>query len=231
MDNMDINLSEMWGMLSDQGYTKIFYFGDGWNDANNFFKQFISGALIAIVMTGLDQDMMQKNITCRTLKDAQKNVFTFSVILVFANLLFLTLGALLYLYANNNGIAIPERTDQLYPQIAIEHLSPMVGIFFVLGLIAVTFEFKPIELTCMDDLDIDLPVACGEFGDDCTIPISEEIRQIFEEVEMVDRLIDAQVGLALRGVAQNLLFVLLKVSLIPSHQIFDIEVGLGDGIG
>lgn len=149
MGSMDLNFSEMWGLLSDKGYTQIFYFGDGWNDANNFFKQFISGALIATVMTGLDQDMMQKNITCRTLKDAQKNVFTFSIILVFANLLFLTLGALLYTYADSVGIAIPEKTDQLYPLIAIEHLSPMVGIFFILGLIAAAYSSADSALTSL----------------------------------------------------------------------------------
>ena len=98
-DNMGISFSEMWGLMKENGYTSTFYFEDGWNNPNNFFKQFISGALIAIVMTGLDQDMMQKNITCRTIGDAQKNVFTFSIILVFANLLFLTLGALLYIFA------------------------------------------------------------------------------------------------------------------------------------
>jgi Na+/proline symporter len=146
---LDISVFEIWGALSEKGYNKVFYFGDGWNDPNNFFKQFISGALIAIVMTGLDQDMMQKNITCRTLKDAQKNVFTFSIILVFANVLFLTLGGLLYLYAASNGISIPEKTDQLYPLIAMEHLSPFVGIVFILGLIAAAYSSADSALTSL----------------------------------------------------------------------------------
>lgn len=130
-------------------------------DSNNFFKQFISGALIAIVMTGLDQDMMQKNLSCRSLKDAQKNVFAFSVILVFVNMLFLGLGALLYIYAANVGIEIPERTDQLFAEIALEHLSPTTGIVFILGLIAAAYSSADSALTalttsfCVDFLDME----------------------------------------------------------------------------
>ncbi len=161
MSSLDTNFSEMWSMISDRGYTQIFNFEDGWNDSNNFFKQFFGGALIAIVMTGLDQDMMQKNLTCRTLGDAQKNVFTFSIVLVFANLLFLTLGALLYTFAAEKGITIPERTDQLYPMIALDHLSPMVGIVFILGLIAAAYSSADSALTslttifCVDFLEMD----------------------------------------------------------------------------
>jgi len=137
MNSMDIGWSGAFDLIAEKGYDKVFQFENGWGDSNNFFKQFLSGALLAIVMTGLDQDMMQKNLTCRSLGDAQKNMFSFSFVLVFVNILFLTLGALLYIYANQNGIGIPERTDQLFPLIAIEHLSPIVGIFFILGLIAV----------------------------------------------------------------------------------------------
>ncbi len=148
-DNMGISFSEMWGMMKENGYTDTFYFEDGWNNPNNFFKQFISGALIAIVMTGLDQDMMQKNITCRTIKDAQKNVFTFSIILVFANLLFLTLGALLYIFAASKGIEVPTRTDQLFPLIALNHLTPIVGILFILGLVAAAYSSADSALTSL----------------------------------------------------------------------------------
>lgn len=158
---MGINLSEMVELINQEGYSKIFYFENGWSDPNNFFKQFISGALIAIVMTGLDQDMMQKNLTCRTLKDAQKNVFTFSIILIFANLLFLTLGAMLYIFAQYKSIPIPEKTDQLYPLIALEHLPVSVGILFVLGLIAAAYSSADSALTslttsfCVDFLKLD----------------------------------------------------------------------------
>ncbi|MFK7936628.1 MAG: sodium:solute symporter [Saprospiraceae bacterium] len=147
--------------IQQSDYSQMFFFEGGWSDPNNFFKQFISGALIAIVMTGLDQDMMQKNLSCRTLGDAQKNMFTFSVILIFANLLFLSLGALLYIYAANIGIAIPEKTDELFPLIALQHLSPTVGIIFILGLIAAAYSSADSALTslttsfCVDFLDFE----------------------------------------------------------------------------
>ena len=159
--SLQLDFKGMWSEMSDGGFTKIFYFEGGWGDPNNFFKQFISGALIAVVMTGLDQDMMQKNLTCRSLGDAQKNVFTFSIILVFANLLFLTLGALLYIYAASEGITIPERTDLLYPEIALNHLEPAIGIVFILGLIAAAYSSADSALTslttsfCIDFLDFE----------------------------------------------------------------------------
>ena len=159
--SLDLSLSQMWGEISTQGYTKMFYFGDGWSDPNNFYKQFISGALIAIVMTGLDQDMMQKNLTCKSLGDAQKNVFTFSFILIFANLLFLVLGGLLYVYSMKSGIAIPDRTDLMYPEIALNHLGSGIGIIFILGLIAAAYSSADSALTalttsfCIDFLDFE----------------------------------------------------------------------------
>jgi Na+/proline symporter len=110
-------------------------------------------------MTGLDQDMMQKNLTCRNLGDAQKNMYTFSVILVFANILFLTLGALLWIYAGSIGLEVPARTDQLYPTIALQHLSPAIGIIFILGLTAAAYSSADSALTslttafCVDFLD------------------------------------------------------------------------------
>ncbi len=154
---------DAWGltaMIRNSEYSQVFFFKGGWNDPNNFFKQFFSGALITIVMTGLDQDMMQKNLTCRSLRDAQKNMFTFSFILIFVNLLFLALGALLYLYAANVGLDIPERSDQLYPTIAIQHLAPVAGIVFILGLIAAAYSSADSTLTalttsfCIDFLDL-----------------------------------------------------------------------------
>jgi Na+/proline symporter len=156
--------TDIWGlfnMIKSSDYSQVFFFEGGWNDPNNFFKQFISGALITIVMTGLDQDMMQKNLSCKSIGDAQKNMYTFSGILVIANLLFLSLGALLYIYAANIGLAIPEKTDQLYPTIALNHLSPLVGIFFVLGLIAAAYSSADSALTslttsfCVDFLNFE----------------------------------------------------------------------------
>ncbi|MCC6815061.1 MAG: sodium:solute symporter [Saprospiraceae bacterium] len=117
-------------------YGKIFYFDTGWNDANYFFKQVLGGMLIALVMTGLDQDMMQKNLTCRNLKEAQLNMFSFSMLLFFVNLAFLVLGGALYLFAAQKGIEIPSRTDQFFPMIAFQYLSGLGSILFLLGLTA-----------------------------------------------------------------------------------------------
>ncbi len=146
---MDMGVGELYELLQKSEMTEIWHFNSAWSDPNNFFKQFLSGALLAIVMTGLDQDMMQKNLTCKTLKDAQKNVFTFSIILVFANLLFLSLGALLYIYADFLQIEIPEKTDYLYPTLALEYLSPTVAIVFVLGLIAAAYSSADSALTSL----------------------------------------------------------------------------------
>ncbi|TAK37714.1 MAG: sodium:solute symporter [Saprospiraceae bacterium] len=143
------DLGGLIGMVQQSEYSKIFFFEGGWGDPNNFFKQFFAGALIAIVMTGLDQDMMQKNISCPNIRDAQKNMFTFCIVLVFTNLLFLTLGALLYLYAGQTGMELPARSDYLYPMIALEHLSPALGIIFMVGLIAAAYSSADSALTAL----------------------------------------------------------------------------------
>lgn len=132
-----------------------------WRSSTNFFKQFASGAFITIVMTGLDQDMMQKNLTCRNIGDAQKNMFWFTVILVIVNLLFLSLGVLLYQYAEVKGIPIPAKTDDLYPMLATQYFSAFVGIVFVLGIIAAAYSSADSTLTalttsfCFDFLEIE----------------------------------------------------------------------------
>jgi Na+/proline symporter len=147
--NLNMGFGDMVRAVNNSGYSKVFFFEGGWSDPNNFFKQFLSGALITLTMTGLDQDMMQKNLTCRTLKDAQKNMFTFSIILVFANLLFLTMGAMLYIYSSELGITLPEKTDQVYPFLALNHLSPFIGILFILGLIAAAYSSADSALAAM----------------------------------------------------------------------------------
>jgi Na+/proline symporter len=132
-----------------------------WRASTNFFKQFASGAFITIVMTGLDQDMMQKNLTCRSISDAQKNMFWFTVILVVVNLLFLSLGILLYQYAEAKGIPLPTKTDDLYPLLATQYFSSFVGIVFVLGIIAAAYSSADSTLTalttsfCFDFLEIE----------------------------------------------------------------------------
>lgn len=145
--------------VSSDPRSKIFDWD--WKAGTNFFKQFISGAFITIVMTGLDQDMMQKNLTCKNIGDAQKNMFWFTIILVIVNILFLSLGIMLYLYAETKGIALPTRSDELFPLLATEHFSAFAGIVFVLGIIAAAYSSADSTLTalttsfCIDFLEID----------------------------------------------------------------------------
>jgi len=159
ISKMDISLAESYYLIKDSQFSQIFYFN--WKESNDFFKQFISGAFIAVVMTGLDQDMMQKNLTCKNLGESQKNMFWFCVILVFANLLFLCLGALLYLYSDFIGFNIPERTDNLYPLLALNHLGSFTSILFILGIIAAAYSSADSALTslttafCIDFLNFD----------------------------------------------------------------------------
>lgn len=145
----ETDFSGLMAIVDQSDYSKMFFFEGGWSDPNNFFKQFFGGALIAIVMTGMDQDMMQKNLSCPNIHDAQKNMGLFIVVLIIANLLFLFLGALLYIYATSVGI-VAEKSDQLYPIIAFQsNLPPVVGIFFVLGLIAAAYSSADSALTAL----------------------------------------------------------------------------------
>jgi len=158
-EDLGFNLSNLFGYLAESEHSQIFFFDD-WKSKDHFVKQFLSGAFIAIVMTGLDQDMMQKNLTCRSLKDAQKNVFWFTIVLVIVNFLFLALGVLLTDYADINGIT--EVKDDLFPAIATSGALGMgVAIFFILGLIAAAYSSADSALTSLttsfsiDILDIE----------------------------------------------------------------------------
>lgn len=159
LEEMNLSLFESIELVKNSQYSNIFYFD--WKSSNDFFKQFFSGAFIAIVMTGLDQDMMQKNLTCKNLEDAQKNIFWFCVILVIANLLFLSLGALLYIYSESLNIPIPQRTDDLYPLLALNNLGEITSVIFLLGIIAAAYSSADSALTslttsfCIDFLNID----------------------------------------------------------------------------
>lgn len=142
-------------------YTKIFFTGD-FLAKDYFWKAFIGGIFITICMTGLDQDMMQKNLTCKNLKDAQKNVLSYSLVFVPVNIIFLLLGALLFVYAAKTGITVPERTDLLFPQIALHgDMGLGLAIIFILGLIAAAYSSADSALTalttsfCVDFLDIE----------------------------------------------------------------------------
>jgi Na+/proline symporter len=146
---LGINPKDVVTVIKDSNYSKWFFFDD-WNDKRHFLKQFFSGAFIAVAMTGLDQDMMQKNLSCKNIGDAQKNMFWFSIVLVFVNLLFLSLGALLFLFAEAKGISIPQETDKLYPIIATQgYLNPILGAFFILGLVAAAYSSADSALTSL----------------------------------------------------------------------------------
>jgi len=138
------------GITSDvfnSEYARMVY--SDWTDRRFFLKQFLSGVFIAIVMTGLDQEMMQKNLSCRSLRDAQKNMFSFSIILVFVNFLFLFLGAILFIYASRTGMELPGRSDDLFPVIAIRQLGPIAGLIFLIGLISAAYPSADGALTSL----------------------------------------------------------------------------------
>jgi len=119
-----------------------------WHHERFFLKQFLSGMFITIVMTGLDQEMMQKNLSCRNIKEAQKNMFTFSGILVFVNLLFLFLGALLLIFIQTKGVTVAS-SDDIFPTIAIRYLGPVAGVVFLIGLISAAFPSADGALTSL----------------------------------------------------------------------------------
>ncbi|PDH47655.1 MAG: sodium:solute symporter [Bacteroidetes bacterium MED-G21] len=158
-DAMNFSIYKAVEQISLSEYSKTFFLEDA-NSASFFPKKFLAGAFIAIVMTGLDQDMMQKNLSCPNIKDAQKNMFWFSIVLVFVNLLFLGLGALLYLFANQVGISATG--DDLFATVAMHESMPVVvGLFFLLGLIAAAYSSADSALTalttsfCVDFLAIE----------------------------------------------------------------------------
>ena len=158
-DALNFSISNAIEQISLSEYSKMFFWDDA-SSASFFPKQFLAGAFIAIVMTGLDQDMMQKNLSCPNIKDAQKNMFWFSIVLVFVNLLFLGLGALLYIFAKHFGITATG--DDLFATVAMHDSMPIaVGLFFLLGLIAAAYSSADSALTalttsfCVDFLDIE----------------------------------------------------------------------------
>jgi len=156
---MDMNIPEAVQAIGNSEHSRIFVFDD-WASKQNFFKQFFSGIFITIVMTGLDQDMMQKNLTCRNLKDAQKNMVTYGFSFAPINFIFLSLGVLLLLFMSQYNIAMPDKSDQILPMLAAEYLGLPVLIFFTIGIIAAAFSSADSALTalttsvCVDILNI-----------------------------------------------------------------------------
>jgi SSS family transporter len=142
-----LGVLDLYKEIDGQGLTKMFITDS--RDASHFLKQFFSGAFIAIVMTGLDQDMMQKNLSCRTKKDAQKNIITLSWALVPVNFVFLSLGGFLFYFAQQNGIQINGTSDMLFPTIALNHLGIAAGTIFIIGLIAAAYSSADSALTSL----------------------------------------------------------------------------------
>jgi len=165
-DSLDLGVVQAFETVKQSNYSKIFFFEDFIGSRFHFVKQVIGGMFVTIAMVGLDQDLMQKNLSCKNIGEAQKNMFTFTGTFVVINLFFLGVGALLYIYASKYNIAIPTvdgapRTDLLFPEIAFKHLTIIPAVVFLLGLTAATFATTDSALTalttsfCVDFLGMD----------------------------------------------------------------------------
>ena len=145
--SLDLNLSGLVKTITEDSNSQLFFWD--WRSGNNFFKQFVSGMFITIVMVGMDQDMMQKNLTCKNKWEAQKNMLVFSLSFLFTVVLFLSLGVMLYIFAREHGISIPENTDDLYPMLALKYFGLPVGIAFLLGITAAAYSSADSALTAL----------------------------------------------------------------------------------
>lgn len=178
MGNLHLSFGETMRSLTSRGYTKIFNFDI--SSSGFLLKQILGGAAITVAMTGLDQEMMQKNISVRRLGDSQKNMMTFSFIIVFVNFLFLLLGGLLYLFAAEKGIDI--KGDDLFPTIALNFLPSFVSIIFIIGLISALFPSADGAITaltssfCIDILGLNKQEIAE--GTDLLDPVSDDWKKI-----------------------------------------------------
>jgi Na+/proline symporter len=165
--SLNLSVVDAFETVKNSNYSKIFFFED-YQKGTYFWKQILGGMFVTIAMVGLDQDLMQKNLSCKNIGEAQKNMFTFTGIFIVINIFFLSVGALLYIYAEKFHIEIPldlvtgkPRTDLLFPEIAFNHLTLIPAIVFLLGLTAATFATTDSALTalttsfCVDFLGMD----------------------------------------------------------------------------
>lgn len=147
--DLRLSFTEMISSISDSSLSRMFFFDDV-NDKRYFFKQFLAGVFTMIAMTGLDQDMMQRNLSCKNFKDSQKNMITSGISQFFIILLFLMLGVLLYIFTSRQGIANPAKSDELFPMIATGGYFPaIVGILFIIGLISAAYSAAGSALTAL----------------------------------------------------------------------------------
>ncbi|RVU02930.1 sodium:solute symporter [Mucilaginibacter limnophilus] len=147
-DSLDMSIFQAADAIKESSYSKIFFLEDFISSHFHLGKQFLGGLFITVAMTGLDQDLMQKNLSLKNIKEAQKNMFSFTGIFVIINIFFLSVGALLYIYAARNGVNV-EKTDYLYPTIALNYLGMAPAIVFMLGLTAATFATTDSALTAL----------------------------------------------------------------------------------
>ena len=145
LQHLDLSFTQAWAQMDALDYDK-FLFTDI-NSPAHYIKHLLGGAFIALTMTGLDQEMMQKNISVRTLKDSQKNVVTLSIILIFVNFLFLFLGGVLYLYSNHYNLGL--KGDDLFPTLAMQYFPPVMGLVFIIGLISALFPSADGAITAL----------------------------------------------------------------------------------
>ncbi|MCJ8209243.1 sodium:solute symporter [Mucilaginibacter sp. RS28] len=162
-ESLHLNIGQTFEAVKQSSYSKMFFWEDLAGSKNHFLKQFLGGVFVTISMTGLDQDLMQKNLSCKNIGEAQKNMLTFTIVFVVINLFFLSVGALLYQYAAANHIDVNamKTTDHLFPEIALRHLNVLPATIFMLGLTAATFATTDSALTalttsfCIDFLKFD----------------------------------------------------------------------------
>lgn len=175
--DLGVNITNISSYISDSALTKTFYFED-WKDSKYFWKHFLSGAVIALAMTGLDQDMMQKNLSCKSLKDAQKNMFWFTITLVLVNFIFLVVGLMLTDYALKHNVLA--NGDKLFPVIANEYLGIGVAAFFLIGLIAAAFSSADSALTSLTTaLSVDILEIQKKYSPDRQIEVRKRIHRLF----------------------------------------------------
>ncbi|MEZ4806983.1 MAG: sodium:solute symporter [Flavobacteriales bacterium] len=184
-DKLGWSLGETMTQVQESPMSRVFFFDDP-KPGTFFWKQFLGGMFIAIAMTGLDQDMMQKNLSCRNIREAQKNMVSFSLVLVVVNVVFLALGVLLYLYSAKFHVVLPRQADQLYPMLAtMGELPVIVGLLFILGLIAAAYSSADSALTalttsvCVDVLRID------ERPEDERMPLRRRVHVLMSVVMVI----------------------------------------------
>lgn len=145
--SLDFDFTTLVGTIRESPLSRVFEFD--WRSGNNAVKQFLAGIAITVALNGLDQNMMQKNLTCKSLKACRTNMFTFSVLFLVANILFLVLGALLYIYASARGISLPEKSDDVFAFLSLNYFGLFTGLFFLLGITAAAYSSVDSSLTAL----------------------------------------------------------------------------------